>query len=128
MLAIAVNMLLGYQHFASTHSLFQQPQQTITGTVTDSNGTLLGVTILIKGKASGTLTDENGRFSINVNPSDVLVFSYLGYKTVEITIANQTVINVKLEEDTTTLKESSKRRILQRKGQRAYRKYFANNS
>uniref|UniRef100_UPI0040490B1A carboxypeptidase-like regulatory domain-containing protein n=1 Tax=Flavobacterium sp. TaxID=239 RepID=UPI0040490B1A len=79
--------------FASTHSLFQQPQQTITGTVTDSNGTLLGVTILIKGKASGTLTDENGRFSINVNPSDVLVFSYLGYKTVEITIANQTVIN-----------------------------------
>lgn len=91
--------------FASTHLLFQQPQQNITGTVTDSNGTLLGVTILIKGKASGTLTDENGRFSINVNQSDILVFSYLGYKTTEVTITNQSVINVKLEEDTTTLKE-----------------------
>ncbi len=91
--------------FASTHSLFQQPQQTITGTVTDSNGTLPGVTILVKGKASGTLTDENGRYSINVNQSDILVFSYLGYKTTEVTITNQSIINIKLEEDTTTLKE-----------------------
>jgi TonB-linked SusC/RagA family outer membrane protein len=85
--------------------LFQKPQQNITGTVTDTNGTLPGVTILIKGKVSGTLTDENGRFSINANQSDVLVFSYLGYKTVEVTITNQTVININLEEDTTQLKE-----------------------
>lgn len=82
-----------------------QTQQPITGTVSDTQGTLPGVNILVKGKASGTLTDENGRFSINVNQSDILVFSYLGYKTTEVTITNQSVINVKLEEDITTLKE-----------------------
>ncbi len=89
----------------TSHALQQQPQQPITGIVKDAQGILPGVTVLIKGKASGTLTDENGQFSINVNPSDVLVFSYLGYKTVEITVANQTVINIQLEEDTTQLKE-----------------------
>lgn len=82
-----------------------QTQQPITGTVTDTQGTLPGVTILIKGKASGTLTDENGQFSINATPTNVLVFSYVGYKTVEITVTNQTVLNIKLEEDTTQLKE-----------------------
>jgi TonB-linked SusC/RagA family outer membrane protein len=82
-----------------------QTQQPITGTVSDTQGTLPGVTILIKGKASGTLTDENGQFSINASPIDILVFSYVGYKTVEITVTNQTTLNIKLEEDTTTLKE-----------------------
>lgn len=82
-----------------------QTQQPITGTVKDAQGTLPGVTVLIKGKAVGTITDENGQFSINANPSDILVFSYIGYKTVEITVANQTAINMQLEEDTTQLKE-----------------------
>ena len=82
-----------------------QTQQPITGTVSDTQGTLPGVTIQIKGKASGTLTDENGQFSINASPTEVLVFSYVGYKTVETTVANQTTLNIQLEEDTTTLKE-----------------------
>ncbi len=89
----------------TSHALQQQPQQPITGTVKDAQGNLPGVTVLIKGKAFGTLTDKNGQFSIIANPTDVLVFSYLGYKTVEITVAYQTVINISLEEDTTQLKE-----------------------
>jgi TonB-dependent starch-binding outer membrane protein SusC len=83
----------------------QQQQQNITGRVTDSNGTLQGVTVLVRGISSGTLTDENGKFSLKANTSDVLVFSYMGYKTVEVTIANQLEINVELEEDTTLLSE-----------------------
>ncbi|UPQ78311.1 SusC/RagA family TonB-linked outer membrane protein [Flavobacterium azooxidireducens] len=82
-----------------------QTQQPITGTVSDAQGTLPGVTVLIKGKTTGTLTDENGYFSIAANPSDVLVFSYMGYKTQEITVGNQTALNIQLEEDTTQLKE-----------------------
>ena len=89
----------------TSQAIQQQPQKSITGTVKDAQGILPGVTILIKGKALGTTTDENGQFSINANPSDILVFSYLGYKTVEITVANQTAINMQLEEDTTQLKE-----------------------
>jgi len=87
---------------AGTHA---QTSNTITGTVTDAQGILPGVTVLIKGKASGTLTDENGKFSIDAVPSDVLVFSYMGYKTMEITVASQTVISIRLEEDTAQLKE-----------------------
>ncbi|WP_333696425.1 SusC/RagA family TonB-linked outer membrane protein [Flavobacterium sp.] len=83
----------------------QQPQQLITGTVSDAQGSLPGVTVSIKGKASGTLTNENGQFSINATPSDVLVFSYMGYKTQEITIGNQNGFQILLLEDTTQLKE-----------------------
>jgi TonB-linked SusC/RagA family outer membrane protein len=92
-------------HCVTSQAIQQQSQQPITGTVKDAQGILPGVTVLIKGKALGTTTDENGQFSINANPSDVLVFSYIGYKTVEITVANQTAINIQLEEDTTQLKE-----------------------
>jgi len=82
-----------------------QTQQPITGTVSDTQGTLPGVTVLIKGKTTGTLTDENGYFSIAATPTDVLVFSYMGYKTQEVIVSNQTVLNIQLEEDTTQLKE-----------------------
>ena len=82
-----------------------QTQQPITGTVSDTQGTLPGVTVLIKGKSTGTLTDENGYFSIAATPTDVLVFSYMGYKTQEIIISNQTALTIQLEEDTTQLKE-----------------------
>lgn len=91
--------------FARTHLLFQQPQQTITGTITDSNGILPGVTIIIKGKALGTLTDKKGHFSITANPADILVFSFIGYATQEILIGTQTSINIMLSEDSTQLKE-----------------------
>ncbi len=90
---------------ASPSKAIQQPQQTITGIVTDEQGPLFGVTVLIKGKATGTLTDDNGKFTIQANTTDVLVFSYMGYKTVEIAVNNQTIINIQLEGDTTQLKE-----------------------
>ncbi|GGD35321.1 SusC/RagA family TonB-linked outer membrane protein [Flavobacterium orientale] len=91
--------------YASSPLELQQTQQPITGTVTDAQGVVPGVTVLVKDKASGTLTDENGKFSIVATANDVLVFSYMGYKTVEITVANQTAIYLQLEEDTTQLKE-----------------------
>lgn len=80
-------------------------QNNIKGHVTEPNGALLGVTIKIKNKPTTTLTDEKGNYSITTSPSDHLIFSFIGYKTVELLVSNQSVINVQLEEDSTTLKE-----------------------
>lgn len=82
---------------------FAFQQQPITGTVTDASGTLPGVSITIQGTTQGTFSDENGYYSIKANQNDVLVFSYLGYKTVEIAITDSTVIDVVLEQDAITL-------------------------
>jgi TonB-dependent starch-binding outer membrane protein SusC len=72
---------------------------TVTGVVTDqSTGeSLPGVSILVKGTLTGTVSDLNGRYSINVpDPSNMLVFSFIGYNTREIVVGNQRTINVSL--------------------------------
>lgn len=72
--------------------------RTLTGTVSDTEGnTIPGVTILVVGTTSGTITDIEGKFSIDVNEGDVLRFSYIGYKTQEIEISDQRTLNVTLE-------------------------------
>jgi TonB-linked SusC/RagA family outer membrane protein len=78
---------------------------TVTGTVSDSSGSLPGVSVIIKGGTTGTETDFDGKYSINANAGDVLVFRYLGYKVVEKTVGTLNVINVTLEEDANVLDE-----------------------
>ena len=73
--------------------------QTITGTVSSEEGPLPGATIIIKGTANGTTTDFDGNYSIEANSSQTLVFSYIGYTKQEVTVANQTQINVLLATD-----------------------------
>jgi len=58
-------------------------EKTVSGTVSDESGSLLGVSILIKGTTTGSETDFDGNYSIRAKSGDVLVYSYLGYKTVE---------------------------------------------
>lgn len=78
----------------------------ITGTVKDdANQSVPGVSVLIKGTNTGTVTDINGRFSIEVNSGDVLRFSYIGFKTQEIQVADQSLIDVKLVIDAIGLEE-----------------------
>lgn len=91
--------------WASPLSLRQQTQQQITGTVSDAVGPLPAVTVTVKGKTTGTLTDQNGYFFITATVGDTLVFSFMGYKTVELTANNQNTIKVQLQEDATALKE-----------------------
>lgn len=95
----------GLTSYASPRLLRQQTQTLVTGTVSVANGALSGVTVLVKGTSKGTQTDANGRFSLTVNPQDILVFSYVGFKTVEIAVNNQATLIVRLEEDTMQLKE-----------------------
>lgn len=79
----------------------------ITGTVTagEDNLPLIGVNIIIKGTTTGTITDLDGKYTIEANPGDVLVFSYTGFQSQEITVGNQTLIDVTLLEDFTQLNE-----------------------
>lgn len=83
-------------------------ERTVTGKVTggDDGGALPGVNILLKGTTVGTITDAQGSFSLNVpNESAVLVISYVGYVSQEITVGTNTVINVTLQVDAKTLNE-----------------------
>ncbi len=80
-------------------------EKTVSGTVSDESGSLPGVSIIIKGSTKGTETDFDGKYTIQTNTGDVLVFRYLGYKVVERTVGASNVINVKLAEDANVLDE-----------------------
>ncbi|WP_308991275.1 TonB-dependent receptor [Mariniflexile litorale] len=81
-------------------------QISVSGNVSDVDGPIPGVNVILKGSNNGAATDFDGKFTISNVPSNgVLVFSFLGYKTTEVSINNQQEINVTLEADTATLDE-----------------------
>lgn len=82
-----------------------QQKVTVTGTVSDAAGPLIGATIKVKGSSTGVVADMDGRFSIQANPSDVLEISYIGYVTQEVTVGNKTKLTIKLEEEKHNLNE-----------------------
>jgi TonB-linked SusC/RagA family outer membrane protein len=81
--------------------------QTITGVVTDANNQLLpGVTVRFKGSTIAAATNATGKYSITIpDLKGTLVFSFLGYNTVEIPINGQTVVDAKLNEESKALNE-----------------------
>ena len=85
----------------------QLAAKVVTGSVTDAktNETLIGVPVGVKGTTRGTITDANGKFTISATATDILTFSYLGYNKKEVLVADQTVINVKLQPSEDQLKE-----------------------
>jgi TonB-linked SusC/RagA family outer membrane protein len=80
-------------------------EKTISGTVSDQRGTLPGVNVTIKGVKRSTQTDFNGKYSIQAQTGEVLVFTFLGMKTFTATVGNSSVVNVKMEEEMTTFNE-----------------------
>src|SRR5690606_20107919 len=82
-------------------------QNIVTGTVTDQANAMPvpGVNIIIKGTSTGSTTDFDGKYTINAKTGDVLVFSYVGYKTTEVTYNGQSPLNVTLAEDAAQLDE-----------------------
>ncbi|WP_025865757.1 SusC/RagA family TonB-linked outer membrane protein [Prolixibacter bellariivorans] len=80
---------------------------TVHGTVkTNANEPITGVNVVIKGTTQGTITDLDGKYSIHVNsPDDILVFSFIGYVPQEKKVANNSVIDVILQEDVKGLEE-----------------------
>jgi TonB-dependent starch-binding outer membrane protein SusC len=100
-------LLLGLMLFLANAVAFGQGR-VITGTVTsvEDNLGVPGATVLVKGTTIGTATDLDGKYSINVPAgSNVLVFTFVGLTSREVTIGNQTTINVALQPDVQALSE-----------------------
>lgn len=78
-------------------------QREITGTIIDdsSDETLIGASVLVKGTDSGTTTDLDGRFTITVSTGDVLLISYTGYTTQEVTVGVSNVLDIRMSEGLT---------------------------
>ncbi|MFD2564707.1 SusC/RagA family TonB-linked outer membrane protein [Aquimarina rubra] len=101
-ITIALLLSLLY-HFSS----YAQESYELTGIVTsiETNTPIPGVSVLIVGTSTGTVTDFDGKYSITVKSGDVLQFTYIGLTTKNVTISGQTTLNVSMEEDSEALEE-----------------------
>ncbi|MEO6521345.1 MAG: TonB-dependent receptor [Mucilaginibacter sp.] len=86
---------------------FNEKDIVVTGVIKDKSGEAIpGATVKIKGATVAVTTNNKGQFTIRVPSSDaILVYSFIGYKSVEVKVANQTTINVTLLDDSTALNE-----------------------
>tara|TARA_R110002167_G_scaffold158880_10_gene354269 strand:- start:14380 stop:17484 length:3105 start_codon:yes stop_codon:yes gene_type:complete len=94
--------------FASINLINSNQQQTVvSGTVTDNNGSPLpGASVVVKGTINGTITDFDGTYSLSkIEGDETLIFSYIGFKAVELKIDERLIINVSLDEDAQSLDE-----------------------
>ena len=89
--------------YANSHA----QESVVTGTVTsvEDQFPIPGVNVLIKGTTRGTSTDFDGKYEISAKAGDVIEFSYVGFKTQSVTVSNQTVINIILQNDVESLNE-----------------------
>jgi TonB-linked SusC/RagA family outer membrane protein len=82
----------------------QSESKTITGQIVDETGEpLIGATVSVKGSSAGTVTDANGNFTLPVSKGNVLVTTYLGYVSQQVTVTDQNVYNIKMVSDTKML-------------------------
>ncbi len=81
-------------------------QETITGIVIDENGVPVpGASVVVKNSTTGTATDFDGNFTLDAPSDAILVVSYLGYKTIEVPVNNQSQMTITMQEDTALLDE-----------------------
>lgn len=88
------------------NDLGDELQSTVTGIVTDENGSPLpGASIVVKGTTTGAVTDFDGNYSISAASDGVLIFSYVGYSTQEIAINGRSAVDTRMEVDASQLDE-----------------------
>lgn len=103
--AVEGNNIMLMEKTAGT-TVSQQQNRSITGVVTDSrNEPIIGANVIEKGTTNGTVTDLDGRYTLNIPANSILQVSYIGYNTQELPVGSNTVLNVKLTEDSKTLDE-----------------------
>ncbi len=84
----------------------QQTGKKVTGTVLDQNGEpVIGANVVEKGTTNGTITDVDGKFSLEVSNNAILLVSYIGYNPIEIQTGKDSVLRVVMKEDTQALDE-----------------------
>ena len=88
--------------FACTLSIRAQ----VSGVIVDNTGEpLIGVNVMVKGTSTGTITDFDGNFTIDIAPPATIVVSYMGYDTQELTVNSSSPVNITLKESTELLEE-----------------------
>ena len=90
--------------FFSFTSVYGQ-QLKVKGTVTGDGSLLPGVSVAVKGEQVGSVTDFDGNFEISANKDDVLIFSYVGFKTLEVDLEGRNNLDVNLIADVSELEE-----------------------
>lgn len=84
----------------------QNNLKTITGVITDEHGeAIIGANVVVKGTTNGTITDFDGKYTLEVPTGATLLITYIGYQEASVTIVNQSVVNVTLHEDTKKIDE-----------------------
>jgi len=102
---VVVLLVMTSMHEVSARPLMQTRQVTGRVTATNSSEGLPGVSIYEKGTTSGTVSDADGNFSLNVSSNAIIVFSSIGYVTEEVTVGDRTVITISMTEDIKALDE-----------------------
>lgn len=93
-------IILGINHASWAQSL------QVTGTVTDNQGApIFGVTVMEKGTKKGVNTDIDGKYTFSISSKSVLVFSYIGFETAEVTVNGKSVVNLKMTTSSTELND-----------------------
>ncbi|HEY0741553.1 MAG TPA: TonB-dependent receptor [Chryseosolibacter sp.] len=99
---IMLRIMLGMLLLASIQAW---AQQSVSGRVTTESGeSLPGVNVVLKGTGNGTITDSDGKYQLNANQG-TLVFSFIGYRPLEVAIDNRSVVDATMIEDVTTLEQ-----------------------
>lgn len=83
----------------------QQAKNTVTGVISDQFGPVAGANVVEKGTTNGTITDTEGRFTLDVSPKSILVITYIGYVEQQIPVGNQKTFTISLKEDSKALEE-----------------------
>jgi len=91
--------------FAVTTQLLFSQERAISGIVSDANGPIPGVNVVVKGTKTGAQTDLNGKYVVKAKTGDVLTFSYMGMKDTNVTVASSSSLNIKMQDGGEELKE-----------------------
>ncbi len=93
--------------FAFGFAVLWAQERNISGKVTsaDDGSSIPGVNVLVKGTSNGTVTDAEGTYRLSIPSSGTLVFSFVGFQTLEVPIGNQSIIDAQLQTDVTQLSE-----------------------
>lgn len=99
--SIVRDQILVKQSTLATQGNVQDGKIKVSGKVTDSTGASLpGVSVVVKGTTNGMITDVDGKYSfVNIPSNGILIFSFVGMRTLEITVDNQPTINVTMEDE-----------------------------
>lgn len=100
------NIIITGKKQSTAEPVAQQSEKTVTGVVVDENGVpVIGANVVVKGTTIGTVTDVDGKFSLNVPQGAVLTISYIGYIDRELKVGSQSSLEIALREDTQALDE-----------------------